>query len=103
MEELKATWREAKTEFKDGSKRAGLRQIFSGLKQYVDAKGRMREAKQLLEVHKHNVYDVLSAHDPLPALGILYPLAVFMRHGKVNMELLTSEGGPEPEEQDEEA
>jgi hypothetical protein len=24
----------------------------------------------------------------------LYPLAVFLKHGRVNMELLTSEGGP---------
>ena len=52
------------------------------------------KAKELLEEHKHNVYDVLSGDDPLAALGILYPLAVFLRHGKVNMELLTGEGGP---------
>lgn len=28
----------------------------------------------------------------MPALGILSPLAVFLRHGKVNMELLTGHG-----------
>jgi hypothetical protein len=32
-------------------------------------------------------------------MGMLYPLAVFFRHGKVNMELLTSEGGPEADEE----
>ena len=27
-------------------------------------------------------------------LGALYPLVVFLKHGKINMELLTSESGP---------
>ena len=57
-------------------------------------KTRVSKAKQLIEEHKHNVYDVLSSDDPLAALGVLYPLAVFLRHGKVNMELLTGESGP---------
>ena len=30
----------------------------------------------------------------MAALGVLYPLAVFLRHGKVNLELITGEGGP---------
>jgi hypothetical protein len=25
---------------------------------------------------------------------VLYPLAVFLKHGKVNLELITGEGGP---------
>ena len=29
-----------------------------------------------------------------PALGVLYLLAIFLKHGKLNMELITSEGGP---------
>ncbi|MCZ6690845.1 MAG: ATP-grasp domain-containing protein [Planctomycetota bacterium] len=98
MDQLKGAWREARSELKEGSKRAGLRKVFSGLKDYIDVKHRYEEAKRLLEVHKHNAYDVLSAHDPLPVMGMLYPLAVFFRHGKVNMELLTSEGGPEADE-----
>ena len=57
-------------------------------------KARLPEAKRLLEDHKDNVYDILSSRDPMAALGVLYPLAVFLRHGKVNMELLTGEGGP---------
>ena len=30
--------------------------------------------------------------DPLPSLGFLYPMAVFLKHGKVSTELLVSEG-----------
>ena len=94
MDALKDAWRRAKDEFREGSKRAGIRKLFEGTKEFFDVKARFAEAKRLLEDHKDNIYDVLSAHDPLPALGLLYPLAVFFRHGKVNMELLTGESGP---------
>ncbi len=94
MEDLKEAWRRARHEFKDGSKRRGLRKTVKGLKDFLDVKNRVSEAKKMLDVHKNNVYDVLSVSDPLPTLGVLYPLAVFFKHGKVNMELLTSEGGP---------
>jgi hypothetical protein len=39
---------------------------------------------------------VWSWRDPLAALGVLYPLAVFMKKGKVSTELLVSEE-PVPE------
>jgi hypothetical protein len=71
--------------------------MLGGLEGFLDVEERRRKAHELLEVNHHNVYDVLSREDPLPALGILYPLAVFLRHGRVNMELLTSEGGPSPD------
>ena len=75
-------------------KQDSLRKLLSGAKDFFDIQGRLAEVGRLFDDHKDNVYDVLSSHDPLPALGVLYPLAVFLRHGKVNMELLTGEGGP---------
>ncbi|MBL4890132.1 MAG: ATP-grasp domain-containing protein [Candidatus Lindowbacteria bacterium] len=92
MDQLKNAWALGKQEFKDGSKRQGIKDIFSGLKETMDVKARLKEAKELLSQHRGNVYDVLSGEDPMPVFGILYPLAVFMKHGKVNMELMTSEG-----------
>jgi hypothetical protein len=94
MERLQEAWQESRAEFHDGVRRAGLRRMLGGLTGFLDARERVRKAHELLEVNHHNVYDVLSREDPLPALGVLYPLAVFLRHGRVNMELLTSEGGP---------
>ncbi|MHC4676390.1 MAG: hypothetical protein ACYTBZ_28195, partial [Planctomycetota bacterium] len=87
-------WEQAKQEFRTGSKRRGTRKLLRGVKDYFDVKARLKKARQLLEEHKDNVYDVLSSDDPLAALGVLYPLAVFLRHGKVNLELITGEGGP---------
>ena len=94
MAELSDCWEQAKEEFRTGSKRRGIRRLLHGVKEYFDVKARFNRARQLLEEHKHNIYDVLSRDDPLAALGVLYPLAVFLRHGKVNLELITGEGGP---------
>ena len=94
MDALSSAWQGAKSEFREGSKRAGVRQLLRGIRESIDMTARLREVKRLLKEHEDNVYDVLSSHDPMPALGILFPLAVFLRHGKVNMELLTGESGP---------
>ena len=94
MKALTDSWEQAKAEFRTGSKRQGIRQLFRGVRDYFDAKARFNKARQLLEEHKNNIYDVLSHDDPLAALGVLYPLAVFLKHGKVNLELITGEGGP---------
>jgi predicted ATP-grasp superfamily ATP-dependent carboligase len=99
MEALGDWWESAKQEFRTGSKRQGIRTLFQGIREYLDVKARFSEAKQLLEQHKDNIYDVLSRDDPAAALGVLYPLAVFLRHGKVNLELITGEGGPGDEDE----
>jgi predicted ATP-grasp superfamily ATP-dependent carboligase len=56
----------------------------------IDVQARRRHAHQLLTDHAHAVSDVWSWHDPAPALGVLYPLAVFLKHGRISTELLVS-------------
>ncbi len=97
---LKEGWQTAKGEFRDGSKRAGLKALLRGMKTGLDPKARLGEARRVLADHKHNVYDILSKEDPGPALGIFFPLAVFLKHGKVNLDLITGEGGPSAEMDD---
>jgi len=89
---LSERWRQTRQEFRTGSKRQGIKALFNGVKEYFDVKGRVQKSKQLLEDHKGNIYDILSKDDPQAALGVLYPLAVFLKHGKVNLELITGEG-----------
>lgn len=68
-----------------------MRALFDGLKQSVDVKQRWQHAKSLLQDHRNTVSDVWSWRDPMAALGVLYPLAVFLKNGKVSTELLVSE------------
>jgi predicted ATP-grasp superfamily ATP-dependent carboligase len=90
MEALRKAFEELKLEFGPGSRLHALRDFFERLKHGVDVKGRWEQARLLLHEHHNTVSDVLSWDDPLPALGVLYPLAVFMKHGKISTELLVS-------------
>ena len=90
MEAMRQAFNELKLEYGPGSRFHALRDFFERLKHGVDAEGRWEHARTLLRDHHNTVSDVLSWNDPLPALGVLFPLAVFMKHGKISTELLVS-------------
>ncbi len=90
MENMRKAFDELKLKYGPGSRLHALRDFFERLKHGVDVKARWEHARMLLHYHHNTVSDVLSWDDPLPALGILYPLAVFMKHGKISTELLVS-------------
>jgi hypothetical protein len=90
MEAMRQAFGELKLQYGPGSRFHALRDFFERLKHGVDVEGRWEHARTLLGDHHNTVSDVLSWNDPLPALGVLYPLAVFMKHGKISTELLVS-------------
>lgn len=47
--------------------------------------------RQMFEKHVGTLNDVVQADDPLPALGVLYPLALMLKHGKLSTAVLVSE------------
>ena len=47
--------------------------------------------RQMFEKHTGAVNDVVQADDPLPGLGVLYPLALMLKHGKLSTAVLVSE------------
>ena len=47
--------------------------------------------REKLAEHRGTVNDVLRADDPLPALGVLYPAAVFLEHGSLSTAVVLSE------------
>lgn len=99
MERMKAAFEELRGGYVRGSRRRALRKFFGGLGGTLDVKGRMEQVRALFADHANARSDVFKWSDPLPALGMLYPLAVFVKHGKVSLELLVSEG---PGDQDSE-
>jgi hypothetical protein len=90
MEAMRQAFDELKLQYGPGSRFHALRDFFERLKHGIDVEGRWEHARTLLRDHHNTVSDVLSWDDPLPALGVLYPLAVFMKHGKISTELLVS-------------
>ena len=93
MAAMKEAFDELKAKYVRGGRRRALREFVNNFKDAVDVKGRLEHLKALLGDHRGAVSDVFSVRDPLPALGLFYPLAVFLKHGKVSTSLLVSEGG----------
>ncbi len=91
MDALHAAYREWRVADTPGHRLAALHGFFRNLNSAVDVKQRWEHARRLLEDHRHTESDVWRWDDPRPALGVLYPLAVFMKNGKVSTELLVSE------------
>ncbi len=92
MEAMKGAYDKLRKGYIRGNRRRALRAFVNNFKDAADVSGRMERIKELFRDHRHSVSDVFKWEDPLPALGVLYPLAVFLKHGKVSTELLVSEG-----------
>ncbi|MEX2170325.1 MAG: ATP-grasp domain-containing protein [Pirellulales bacterium] len=90
MNAMRKSFDQFRSSYAPGNRRHALGAFFENLKESADMKGRWEHARALLHDHSHTVSDVFSWDDPLPSLGILYPLAVFLKNGKVNTELLVS-------------
>jgi predicted ATP-grasp superfamily ATP-dependent carboligase len=88
MEAMHKAYQELRKTYSHGHRLAALREFLENFKQFVDVRKRWEHARTLLHDHQHTVSDVWRWDDPLPALGVLYPLAVFM---KISTELLVSE------------
>jgi predicted ATP-grasp superfamily ATP-dependent carboligase len=92
MEVLRDSFETLRRSYVRGNRRKALRAFVSRFGDAVDVKGRLDRIRDLFRDHEHAVSDVFKWEDPLPALGFLYPMAVFVKHGRVSTELLVSEG-----------
>jgi predicted ATP-grasp superfamily ATP-dependent carboligase len=54
---------------------------------------RFKAVKSVLGANKGAVNELFKKRDPLPLLGLLYPLAVFLKHGKVSADMLVTGAG----------
>jgi len=54
---------------------------------------RLKAVSSILGANKGAVNELFKKRDPLPLLGLLYPLAVFLKHGKVSADMLVTGAG----------
>lgn len=90
MTSMRESYEQMRREFDAGERMRAVKDFVGRLEQGVDVKGRVEHARTLFRDHGHTVSDIWAWHDPLPALGLLYPLAVFLKHGKISTDLLVS-------------
>jgi predicted ATP-grasp superfamily ATP-dependent carboligase len=92
MEAMRKAFAKLRRSYVRGNRRKALRAFVRGFKDAADLKGRWERMRELFRDHRDSVSDVFKWNDPLPALGFFYPMAVFLKHGRVSTELLVSEG-----------
>jgi predicted ATP-grasp superfamily ATP-dependent carboligase len=68
-----------------------LRPFWDAIKEAANPTDIRAFLKEKFEVHHGTIDDILQSDDPRPVLGILYPLALMLKHGNISMGLLTSE------------
>jgi predicted ATP-grasp superfamily ATP-dependent carboligase len=93
MEAMRKAFDGLRAGYVRGGRRRAIRRFAGEFKGAVDVAGRWRRLRTLLRDHKGAVSDIFRWEDPMPVLGLLYPLAVFLKHGKLSTGLLVSEAG----------
>jgi len=68
-----------------------LKPFWQSVKDAADPKDVKAYLKEMFEKHRDTISDVMQGDDPRPALGVLFPLALMVKHGKLSMAVLASE------------
>lgn len=68
-----------------------VKPLLDALKRAANPKDLKAYFREMFEEHRDAVNDVMQSDDPRPALGVLFPMALMLKHGKLSMGLLTSE------------
>ena len=86
-EVLKESWEDAVESLKSGNLKASFKTFVSGLQQSLSSENRERTLSDFLDDNRESVSQMMASDDPKAALGLIYPLAIFLRHGKIDAEL----------------
>ncbi len=89
VERLGRAWQDWRSAIGAGSPLAGTKALIATLRDTIDIGERLDAVKQALEANRDNVMVLWDEDDPLPVLGMLYPLTMFLRHGKVDKRVLS--------------
>ncbi|MFW6049969.1 MAG: ATP-grasp domain-containing protein [Myxococcota bacterium] len=93
MRQAEKAWQQARASLREGHTWPALRSWFTGLRESMDVGGRIEQARKLLLENEENVSLLFDPDDPLPVLGYVYPLALFVRHGRLSQALLSGAEG----------
>jgi predicted ATP-grasp superfamily ATP-dependent carboligase len=97
--DAKDTKEEFREAFKEFATNAGhdhfkaLEALSDKLADAINPVDRLKAVKKVVDENKGAVNELFKAKDPLPLIGLLYPLAVFLKHGKVSSDMLVTGAG----------
>lgn len=87
-EQLSSAWTNSKGKTDDDGLGDRLGRFFEQAKEVLDPTERWERVQGLLDANSDNVSQLMFDEDPTAALGMLYPLAIFLKHGKIDGPLL---------------
>ena len=64
--------------------------MLSKVEHALNPTSRFKAVEKILHEERGAVNELFRWEDPMPMLGLLYPLTVFIKHGKITPELLVS-------------
>ena len=77
----------------DGDHFTAIDKLSDKLADAIDPLERLKAVKSLIDENKGAVNELFKFKDPLPLMGLLYPLAVFLKHGKISADMLVTGAG----------
>jgi hypothetical protein len=87
---LREAWERSKADLSEGDPTGALRKIVDGLGDVLRLDDGVDQVRRLLEENEDAVSLLTDGDDPMPALGLVYPIAVWLRHGRIDTALLTA-------------
>ncbi len=90
--ELRGLFDDFKREFKKNQFRA-VKKLVGQLPQTFNPAVRLKAVDNILKQNRDAVNELFKKHDPLPVLGLLYPLAVFVKNGRLSRDMLVTGAG----------
>jgi predicted ATP-grasp superfamily ATP-dependent carboligase len=96
--ELKGVFSSFKQDLR-GSHLMALKNLATNLPKALNPENRFKAVEHILHENHGAVDELFKKHDPLPLLGLLYPLAVFIKNGKLSRDMLVTGAGKSGESQ----
>lgn len=94
--DLKGELANVYTSFKHDMKESqlgALKNLTSNLPKALNPLTRLKAVGNVLKQNRGAVDELFKKRDPLPLLGLLYPLAVFVKNGKISRDMLVTGAG----------
>ena len=81
---LEDAWAEARESLAEGEVRTAMESLMEGLAPEEEAESRLEALRRLLDERASTVSQLSAGDDPRAAIGLLYPLVVFWRRGRLD-------------------
>lgn len=89
IEEIEAAFHTLKLKFKEHHIHS-VGKFIKQLGKAINPVDRFKAVEKVIRAKEGSINEMFNSKDPLPVLGLLYPIAFFLKHGRINSKMLVS-------------